>query len=287
MAANLELIIVSGISGAGKSTALRALEDLGYNCIDNLPVDLLEACIDQLLASANQQTIYTALGLDARNSSGLAGFPEILKQLERRKIRYRTLFFSADNGVLIKRFNETRRKHPLSGTNITLEDAIAIEQDRLAPIVENSAIIDTTHLTPYDLRDLIAKIAEASPNAAGLRLLFHSFGYKYGAPVDADLVFDLRCLPNPYWVPELKNYTGKDPEIIHFLQDQPLVEQMFETIRVYLSTWIPHFESGNRSYLNVSLGCTGGRHRSVYMAERLGKHFLKEGHESLVRHRQI
>ena len=287
MTATLDLMIVSGISGGGKSTALRALEDLGYYCIDNLPVELLEACIDQLLGRAGEQRIYAAVGLDARTSSDLSNFPTVLQQLARRKINYRILFFTTEESVLVKRFNETRRKHPLAGKNITLADAIALEHERLSPIVENSEVVDTTHLSVYELRDQIGQMVEHPPEAREIRLVFHSFGFKYGTPVDADLVFDLRCLPNPYWEHGLRDFTGQDSAIVQFLDSHPMVEKMFGSITSYLTEWLPHFEKGNRSYLNVALGCTGGRHRSVYMAEKLCRHFRAMHKDTLVRHREI
>lgn len=285
--ASLELIIVSGISGSGKSTALRTLEDLGHYCIDNLPVDLLDACIERLLNDSHQETIRVAVGIDARNSSELAQFPALLQRLNKERVRYRTLFFNAEQSVLLKRFNETRRRHPLSRPNTTLADSIALEQEQMAPIAEISEVVDTTRLTIYELRDLIGQLIASSPEEGKLNLVFSSFGFKYGAPMDADLVFDLRCLPNPNWEPELKDQTGKDPQVIRFLEEKPLVGNMFDSIRDYLTTWAPCFESGNRGYLNIAIGCTGGRHRSVYMAERLASHFREQGKKVTVRHREL
>ena len=279
------LIIVSGLSGSGKSTALATLEDLGYYCVDNLPIALLPAFGEQLLDSGASSYQQAAVGIDARNMSGLEGFAALLDNLRSQGIHCQVLFFTAERQTIARRFNETRRKHPLAGA-ITLADAIALEQERLSPLADQATrMVDTTQLTIYELRDLIRNLLGEPPR--GLTLVFLSFGFKYGAPMDADLVFDMRCLPNPHWRADLRDYTGLQQPVIDFLTGDPQVERMFTSVHDFLAEWLDDYAAGSRGYLMVGIGCTGGRHRSVYMAQRLAHAFRDSGQATLVRHRQL
>ncbi|WJW74863.1 RNase adapter RapZ [Thiohalobacter sp. IOR34] len=284
----MQLVIVSGLSGSGKSVALHTLEDLGYYCVDNLPLGLLEPLARQLTSALHPSQQRAAVGIDARNHpEDLQRFHDILQQLAEQDITINIIFLQADDATLLKRFSETRRRHPLSSDETSLADAIHRERDLLEPISASAALhIDTTHTNIHQLRDLIQERV-AGESAAKLSLLFKSFGFKHGVPVDADFVFDLRCLPNPHWQNNLRPLTGRDPAVAEFLAGQPGVERMFEQISRFLDEWIPQFEKEKRRYLTVALGCTGGQHRSVYLAERLGKHFSSRYPSVLVRHREL
>ena len=284
----MKLLIVSGLSGSGKSVALHTLEDLDYYCIDNLPVGLLEPFAQQLQDNPPVGQDNAAVGIDARNQSeDLQRFPQILTALRKRGIQCEILYLQADDETLLKRFSETRRKHPLSKGSLSLADAIRQERSLLEPIAGNAALhIDTTHTNVHQLRDLIQERIGAKTDGT-LSLLFKSFGFKHGVPKDADFVFDLRCLPNPHWDARLRPLTGLDSDVVEYLGAQPLVDEMYEVIRGFLETWIPRFECENRSYLTVALGCTGGQHRSVYLAQRLGRHFATRYPSVLVRHREL
>lgn len=287
----MKLYIVSGTSGSGKSIALHALEDLGYYCIDNLPVGLLPAFVQELLSAEREGYSNAAVGVDARNlANDFAILPGALQQLRDSGIPYQILFLDADDDTLLKRFSETRRRHPLTRGDTPLADAIQHERTLLEPIASRADLrLDTSHTNVHQLRDLVQ--AHVGASASGkLSLLFESFGYKHGIPVDADFVFDIRCLPNPHWQPSLRAFTGRDPHVIEFLEQHPEVEQMFQSISGFLATWLPQFETIGRSYLTVAIGCTGGQHRSVYFAERLARHF--SGHVTgkikvSVRHREL
>ncbi len=284
----MKLVIVSGLSGSGKSVALHTLEDLDYYCIDNLPLGLLEPFAQQLLDNPRTSHDNVAVGIDARSlSDELQHFPRILKQLRDRGIHTEILYLQADDGTLLKRFSETRRKHPLGKGNVPLADAIRQERTLLQPISTDASLhIDTTHTNVHQLRDLVQERVGAK-TAGTLSLLFKSFGFKHGVPEDADFVFDVRCLPNPHWEPRLRPQTGLDADVAEYLSAQPLVDEMFDELQQFLTTWIPRFESENRSYLTVALGCTGGQHRSVYLAQRLGEHFKARYPSVLVRHREL
>lgn len=284
----MKLVIVSGLSGSGKSVALHTLEDLDYFCIDNLPMGLLEAFVQQLLDNPQPGQDNVAVGIDARNQSpDLQQFPDTLKRLRGRGIRIEILYLQADDETLLKRFSETRRRHPLSRGNVTLADAIRRERSLLQPISANASLhIDTTHTNVHQLRDLVQERVGGKTDGT-LSLLFKSFGFKHGMPEDADFVFDVRCLPNPHWDPRLRPQTGLDQDVVDYLEGQPLVDEMYTEICRFLDTWIPRFESENRSYLTVALGCTGGQHRSVYLATRLGAHFKDRYPSVLVRHREL
>ncbi len=284
----MNLIIVSGVSGSGKSTVLHVLEDLGYYCIDNLPVGMLSAFATQMECVSDNIYEYAAIGIDARNRiSELGRFSEILAELRAAKLACQVLFLDADDNILLKRFSETRRKHPLTSDVVPLKEAITEERALLDSIASNADLyIDTSRTNLHQLRDLI-RDRVAKKNTQTLSLLFQSFGFKHGIPIDADLVFDARCLPNPYWKTQLRKHTGLDKPVIDFLQAQPMVEQMFDDITSFLTTWIPRFQAADRSYLTIAIGCTGGQHRSVFLVERLEVHFKDVDTEVIARHREL
>jgi len=284
----VKLIIISGRSGSGKSTALHVLEDAGYNCIDNLPVGLLPALIHNALRNPEQRAQRMAVSIDARNSAAdLKRFPEILLSLDRMDLDCEVVYLDALGPTLVKRFSETRRRHPLTSERVDLRQAIEAERELLSSIADLADLkVDTTHLTTPALVDLI-KGRIAGRGETGMSLLFRSFGYKFGVPVDGDVVFDIRCLPNPHWVPELRRQSGKDAAVREYLEAIPDVTAMYQDICTYLETWLPKFEANNRIYMTVAIGCTGGQHRSVYMAERLGAFFRTRLSNVLVRHREL
>jgi len=282
----MRLLIISGRSGSGKTTALRALEDAGYNCIDNFPVVLLQSLVHDALRDLDQQAANIAVCIDARSRS-LGRFGEILLSLDRMNVDCQVIYLDAQSPTLVKRFSETRRRHPLTNAKTDLLQAIEAERELLEQIADLADLtIDTTLLRGRELAELIRqRVIGGKRN--GLSLLFRSFGFKFGVPVDADLVFDLRCLPNPYWVPELNPLTGRDAPVIRFLETDPLVQEMEGDLTGYLERWLPRFEADQRTYLTVAIGCTGGQHRSVYMVERLGAHFRGRFADVLVRHREL
>lgn len=283
----MHLVIVSGLSGSGKSTALHVLEDVGFNCIDNLPVSLLPALVAQIQIHKNDAQKF-AIGIDVRNAwQDLSIFPMMIETLKEAHVPFRVLFLDAQSSVLIQRFSETRRKHPLSDTNTNLEEAIAEEQHLLEPIRDAAdLVLDTSHLNLHELRDLV-KERVVGRNESNMAILFESFGFKHGIPVNADLVFDARCLPNPHWKHNLRPMTGKDRDVIDFLEEQDSVEEMYEDIERFLTRWLPRYQANNRSYITIAIGCTGGQHRSVYLSERLKKHFNRFYNDVQVRHRDI
>ena len=283
----MQLVIVSGLSGSGKSTALHVLEDVGYNCIDNLPVSLLPALVAQIEIHQDDKHKF-AIGIDVRNAwQDLQIFPQMISTLKEAHLPFSVIFLDSQQSVLIQRFSETRRKHPLSDKHTNLEEAISNEQELLEPIRDTAdQIIDTSHLTLHELRDLV-KERVVGRNHASMAILFESFGFKHGIPVNADLVFDARCLPNPHWKPNLRPLTGNDKDVIDFLEEQPAVIEMYEDIEKYLARWLPRYQSNNRSYITIAIGCTGGQHRSVYLSERLKTQFAKQFQDVQVRHRDI
>lgn len=285
----MRLIIVSGLSGSGKSVALHTLEDEGFYCIDNLPPPLLLPLTSQLLESG--LTVYdrVAVGIDARSDSGvLDRFSDTVASLRAdERVQLEILFLHTERNTLLKRFSETRRKHPLSQQGIPLVEAIETERSLLAPISEQADLsIETSHLTLHELR---AQLRERllPDQRTGLSLLFQSFGFKNGVPADTDFTFDVRCLPNPHWEPQLRMLSGEDPEVIDYLRCHTEVDQMFDSVSGFLERWIPAFEREGRSYLTVSVGCTGGQHRSVYLVNRLAEHFGDQPWEVSVRHREL
>ena len=284
----MKLIVISGLSGAGKSVAMHALEDLAYYCIDNLPIALLPALIEELNKSVDRAHEQVAVAIDARNpAASLQDFPEVIRDLRDHGIIEHLVFLEADENSLIKRFSETRRKHPLSSEDISLGEAIKREKVLLAGIHQSADIrLDTSHTNLHQLRELILhRVHERSVKSVSL--LIQSFGFKYGIPQDTDMVFDARCLPNPFWVPELRELSGLDEAVVDYLEAEPVARQMVESVQSFLETWIPRFETEDRSYLTVSIGCTGGRHRSVFVAEELARYFKDERDAVLVRHREI
>ncbi len=281
----MRLIIVSGLSGSGKSVALATLEDCGFYCIDNLPVVLLDA-LGRHIAETGLKGNY-AVGIDARNRpEALAHFPRILEDLSERGLAAEIIFLDADDATLLKRFSETRRRHPLSSTETPLSEAIRGERQLLMPLHEQAILtIDTTRTTLHELRSIIrSRLAEADNH---LSVQLESFGYKHGTPTDADFVFDSRCLPNPHWQPALRPLTGRDAPVVNFLADIPVVTRYLEHLKGFLDDWLPVFETENRSYLTIAVGCTGGQHRSVYLIEALAAHLKERQTRVTVRHREL
>jgi len=283
----MKLIIISGRSGSGKTTCLHLFEDLGYYCVDNIPASLLDALATRLSAESLKLE-KVAVSIDARNlSEDIKQFPEIYGRLEASAIRGQIIFLDADDNILIKRFSETRRKHPLSSEHLGLMEAITYEKELLAPIAALADLtLNTNDLSIHQLRDII-KNRIAENDQPGLALQFQSFGFKHGIPVDADMVFDARCLPNPHWIEELRPFTGSEKPVVDYLEAQPEVNEMYDDIRRFLERWLPCFQSHNRSYITVAIGCTGGRHRSVYLCEKLRQHFVACGYNAQVRHKEL
>ncbi len=284
----MKLIIVSGLSGSGKSIALETLEDCGYFCIDNLPVTLLENFINNVMMVDKKTYAKTAIGIDARNQSeSLAGFTDSLNLIRSKGIDCEVIFMQAEESTLLKRYSETRRKHPLTDFNIPLKEALNIEKKMLMPVAKHaSVVIDTSRTHYHQLRDLV-KDQIGEREFRHISLQFQSFGFKNGVPLDADFLFDARCLPNPYWLPELRGLTGKDQAVIDFLKGQSLVAELFQEIAGFMERWMPRFESERRSYLTVAIGCTGGQHRSVYLVDALARQFKSPSLNVIVRHREL
>ena len=277
----MQFVLISGLSGSGKSVALNVLEDSGYYCVDNLPGQLLEQSVELLRRAGHDRV---AMSIDARTGESLELVPEYVAALKRQGVDVRLLFLDAKNDTLIRRFSETRRRHPLATGKRTLEECLARERELVAPVGEIGHRIDTTDLLPNALRNWIKELLGI--RAESTMLLFESFSYKQGVPLDADIVFDVRCLPNPHYDPRLRPLTGLDAEVVAFLEREPKVGAMLEDIRRFVETWLPAYGQDSRSSLTVAVGCTGGRHRSVYFVERLGAHF--RGHTPvLVRHRHL
>jgi UPF0042 nucleotide-binding protein len=279
----MKLIIVSGRSGSGKSVALRVLEDLGHYCVDNIPINLLPALIHTVIN--DYETI--AVSLDVRNlPKDPKDIPEILNYLP-SAVELTILYLDADSTDLIRRFSETRRLHPLIKKHIALDQAIDLEKELLEPISSRADLyINTSKLTPHQLADLVRERILGKKTGA-MVLVFESFGYKHGIPVDADFVFDARFLPNPFWEKELKTMTGLDLPVRDFLASQPIITKFIWQINSFMMTWLPHLERNNRSYVTIAIGCTGGKHRSVYIAELLANNFSKEREDIQTRHRDI
>jgi UPF0042 nucleotide-binding protein len=282
-------ILISGLSGAGKSIAMRALEDLGFFCVDNIPMTMVPALAEQVQAAGTDRERHVAVVVDARGvGRGLEKFSDVVEQLRESGIRPQVIFLEAEDNALITRFKETRRRHPLTSSNCPLSDAISRERALLAPLRERAdVVIDTTHTHLYQLRDLVRqRLSESAPDS--FSVLLQSFGYKNGVPQDADMVFDARCLPNPFWRPELRSLTGQDQAVADYLDNQPQAAKMLASLIGFLDEWIPAFERDNRAYLNIAVGCTGGQHRSVYLVERIGEHLTgKRGGGVIVRHREL
>jgi RNase adapter protein RapZ len=288
MSDTMRLIIVSGLSGSGKTVALHVLEDLGYYCIDNLPAGLLKAVVDEISAGPGQIGSGLAVGIDARNRrQDLESLPQLIEEFRQQQIQTDVLFVLADTEVLLKRYSETRRRHPLAEHGAELRAAIDEEREVLSGVI-NSAdlIIDTSRTSVYELADTIReRVNGRSP--ASLSVLIESFGYKHGIPADADFVFDMRCLPNPYWDLNLRHLTGLDEQVVRFLGAQESVAAMHADILAFLQHWIPEYRASNRAFLTVAIGCTGGQHRSVYMAEKLAESLRGVEDHVSTRHKEI
>ena len=284
----MRLVVISGHSGSGKTSALNILEDVGFTCVDNLPSSLLPELIHQLREDTSDLGLQLAVGIDARNLVGdLANIPKILSTIENSGVQVDVIFLKAQRNDLLRRYSETRRKHPLSTDEIGLKEAIDLEENIISPIAQVASLtIDTTGLTLHQLRDLV-KNTIVPKSERQMTILFESFGFKKRIPNGSDFVFDVRCLPNPYWKTELRTQTGNDSEVIHFLENQADVAAMLADIIGYLTRWVPKFEANNRSYLTVSIGCTGGQHRSVYIANRLHEHFSKQYNFVQVMHKEL
>ncbi len=285
----MKITIVSGLSGSGKSIALNAFEDEGYYCIDNLPITLLETTVRELSSNLPEGYDHIALGIDARSGErALHDLERILDLFREQGFEVSLIYLQASEDVLIKRYSETRRKHPLTHTGLPLVEAIQSEREMMQAIAAFADLaIDTSRLNVHELSLLVKERAPGDFHG-GLSLLIQSFGFKHGIPLDSDFIFDLRCLPNPHWEPKLRPHTGLEQPIIDFLEQHEEVATMFHSIHQFLDQWIPHFRACNRSYVTLSVGCTGGRHRSVYMAERLAAHLRNQLGDSVhVKHREL
>lgn len=297
----MRVILVTGISGSGKSVALNVLEDMGYYCVDNLPVPYIQEVVGTLQHEGYKRA---AISVDARGGAAIADLPRIVGALRRIGYDVKVLFLNASTTTLVQRFSETRRRHPLShrfnpgfrpqdGPEPskrlpTLGECIALERELLSPAQEIAHAIDTSELKPAQLRNWVKDFVQT--DRAGLTLLFESFAFKHGVPLDADLVFDVRCLPNPHYDPELRPLTGLDEPVVSFLKQAAGVSEMIEDIAAFLERWLPAYIHDNRSYLTVAVGCTGGQHRSVYIVEVLAERFRKKGpvkEQVIVRHRSL
>ncbi|MBA55814.1 MAG: RNase adapter RapZ [Pseudomonadales bacterium] len=283
----MRLVVISGRSGSGKTTALHVLEDIGYYCVDNLPVTLLRALMGELATRTEPKIETVAIGIDARNSvTQLEKLPNVLRELSADGVESQVIYLDAGNETLMKRFSETRRRHPISNDTNTLMEAIEREREMLNPVAGSaSLIIDTSNLTLHELRDQIK--VRVARSQEGMAILFQSFGFKNGIPSDSDLVFDVRCLPNPHWITALRNQTGLDAGVQEFLQGHPPVKEMVEDLITYLEKWLPRFAANNRSYMTIAVGCTGGQHRSVYITEQLTEHFKARISNVQARHRDL
>ena len=282
----MRLVVISGRSGSGKSSALHVLEDLGFYCIDNLPIGLLDDLVRETHEEERLKKV--AVSVDARNLvHTFDQIQSILHSLPTEEYQLEVVYLDAGDDVLLQRFSATRRKHPLSSVEVVLEQAIALERQLLEPIAKEADLqVDTTTLSLYQLRDTI-KDRVAHRAEQDLALQFESFGFKHGVPLDVDYCFDVRILPNPYWHPELRQFSGQDQPVIDFLQADPEVQKMCQDIQNFIESWIPAFKNNNRSYVTVGIGCTGGQHRSVFIAEQLAGYFKDVMDNVQVRHREL
>ena len=284
----MRIVILSGLSGSGKSVALHMLEDLGFYCIDNIPAALLKPFISYTVRSSESTYERTAIGLDARNTAAeIASVPQLIDELKRSGLQVEVVFLIAGEEELLRRFAETRRRHPLSRSDLALREAMALERSLLEPVVSAAdLVLDTSRMGVHALRDIIHQRVEQ--RAAGrLSITFESFGYKDGIPGDADFVFDARALPNPYWEPGLRNLTGRDAEVVRFLENHSDVTRLTADIASFVRARVPEFQASNRGYLTVAVGCTGGQHRSVYVVERLRAWLSGQDVAFDVRHRDL
>jgi RNase adapter protein RapZ len=278
----MQLFLISGLSGSGKSVALKVLEDNGYYCVDNLPVELLPSLIDNLQQAGHTRV---AVSIDVRSGGNVQQLPQHITQLRQQGIDVHLLFLEAQTETLVKRFSETRRRHPLSDDQLTLPECVQRERELLAEVGNIGHHIDTSEVGANTLRLWVKDFIHL--DRAPLTLLFESFGFKHGLPLDADLVFDVRCLPNPHYDPLLRPLTGRDAAVAEFLEKTPLTRKMLDDIRGFIENWLPHYVDDNRSYLTIAIGCTGGQHRSVYLVEKLARHFEQKQRQVLLRHREL
>ena len=284
----MRLIIVSGLSGSGKSIALHVLEDLGYYCVDNMPAALLKSVIEEVTKVGNESMQLLALGVDARNrADDLGSLPQLIEELRQQGIETDLLFLQSSDDVLLKRYSESRRRHPLAEQGDALRTAITNERELLSPII-NSAdlIIDTSRTSIYDLADVLRERVDRRTMGT-LSVMIESFGFKNGIPADADFVFDMRSLPNPYWTLELRGLNGQDEEVMQFLDAQQSFLEMYDDVLTFLRKWIPRYNSAHRGYLTIAIGCTGGQHRSVYMTEKLAAALRATQNPVLTRHNEL
>lgn len=279
----MEIIIISGRSGAGKSVALRALEDAGYYCVDNIPLDLLPQLTDIL--SQSQSSV--AISLDIRNIPNSVNTLEQTLNTLQKYHQLKIIFLETDRGTLIRRYSDSRRLHPLSLKDLSLEAAIDEEYRYLEPLIQHANfIIDTTHLSTHTLAERLREFLRGNSDKE-LKIVVESFGFKYGIPLDADYVFDVRFLPNPHWDPTLRPMTGLDAPVAEFLNSHTQVNEFIYLTRNYIDTWLPMLEKNNRSYLTIAIGCTGGKHRSVYIAQQLGEYFQAKGKIVQIQHKSL
>lgn len=287
----MRLIIISGLSGSGKSVSLNTLEDEGFYCIDNIPPGLLLTLLQKLEQTPSSYYARTAIGIDARaDSHELSQLPGYIAELRDHGFQPEVIYLHADNSIIIKRFSETRRKHPLSHDHaLPLKEAIKRERDLLGDMQDKANLsINTSTLNVYALRRLISNyLADDNTKTNEITLLFQSFGYKHGLPNDTDFQFDVRCLPNPFWDPNLKKFNGMDEPVMRFLKNQPEVADMIEDIYQFIKNWLPRFRAESRRYMTVSIGCTGGQHRSVYVTEQLANRFSSSEALVTIRHREL
>lgn len=277
----MQVVLISGLSGSGKSIAIAVLEDAGYYCIDNLPLTLVDEVVRHLCTSGQEKI---GIAVDARSGEDFSGFSKVLEKLRGDGYEVKVIFLEAKTMTLVKRFSETRRRHPLSSEKISLSEAIQLEREMLSEVFESAHRIDTSDLSPSALRLWIKDLI--SIDRSRITLLFESFGFKHGIPLDADLVFDVRCLPNPHYVAELRPLTGKDNTVREYIEASPDAMAMLADIRAFVENWLPCFIRDHRAYLSVAIGCTGGQHRSVYFVESLGAAF-REREQVLIRHREL
>lgn len=284
----MRLIIVSGLSGSGKSVALDAMEDMGFYCIDNVPAALLGGLITQTIAARDALYDNMAVGVDARNrAADLQSLPELLQGLKSQGVRCEILFLHSEDEVLLQRYRETRRRHPLRSSEMSLQDAISEERELLGPIIYSAdLVINTSATSIHELRNTLRERV-VDRRRSELSVQIESFGFKYGVPYDADFVFDVRCLPNPYWVPELRPLNGKDPQIVDFLAKSDITQRMVDDIVGFLSNRIPEYSEHNRNYLTAAIGCTGGQHRSVYVVENIAAALTGQHASVLIRHNRL
>jgi RNase adapter protein RapZ len=277
----MQLVVVTGLSGSGKSIVMKALEDSGYYCVDNLPAPLLHQVVSHLELAGHH---LAAVSIDTR-SAQLEDLPQYIEHLKTVSTEISLLFLDSNTDTLVKRFSETRRRHPLSNDDRTLAESIHLEREMLAELSDMGHRVDTSELSANTLRAWVKDFVAL--DHSGLALLVESFGFKHGIPLDADMVYDVRCLPNPHYDPILRPLTGHDEAVKAFMEKESQATEMLADIREYIEKWLPCFVRDNRSYLTVAIGCTGGQHRSVYFVERLAEYFRAQGQQVLVRHRGL